>query len=166
MKVVILEPPSAPVATTPAPAEARPKEARRAPSPSSRPEPERPRRPPTISVGPITPPATGIPPSALPDAARYVDAYRLPSYPRLVAPLSARYPRLALEQRRTGVVVLQLMIDENGRVAEALALPGANEEFVAAAREALREARFAAGRTASGKDVPARAYFAVSFVLE
>jgi TonB family protein len=63
-------------------------------------------------------------------------------------------------------VVVQLMIDERGRVAEALLVTGdPSSDFAVAALAALREARFTPAE-AGGRPVKARAYFAVSFVLE
>ena len=77
----------------------------------------------------------------------------------------AIYPRTALEERRRGAVVVQLMINADGRVAEALAMPGAQPDLAAAAVEALRYTRFIPARAGI---LPARArvYFEVSFVIE
>jgi len=77
----------------------------------------------------------------------------------------ATYPRAALERRLRGVVIVQLMIDTDGRVVEALALPGAPEELAEAALEALRRARFIPAQ-ANKAPARARAYFEVSFVIE
>jgi TonB family protein len=76
-----------------------------------------------------------------------------------------QFPRRALEEERRGVVVVQLLIDEDGRVAEALAMRDAPEEFAEAALAGLRAARFRPAQ-AGGRPVKARAYFSVSFVLE
>jgi len=120
----------------------------------------------SISAGPTSPPAQP-PESRLTDAASYLDATRLRTWPGLAEPLTARYPREAFEQRRSAVVVLQLMIDENGTVAEALPLPGrAAAEFVEAALEALGRARFQPAEGPAGKPARSRVYFSVSFVLE
>jgi TonB family protein len=119
----------------------------------------------SISTGPISPPAQP-PQSKLTDAASYLDTTRLRTWPELAAPLVARYPRQAFEQRRSAVVILQMMIDESGAVAEALPLPGPASEFVEAALEALSRTRFQPAEGPAGKPARSRVYFAVSFVLE
>lgn len=105
------------------------------------------------------------PPSALGDAARYLGEERLSVPPRLAGEFRAIYPRAALEERRRGAVVVQLMINADGSVAEALALPGAQPDLAAAAAEALRHTRFIPARAGL---LPARArvYYEVSFVIE
>jgi TonB family protein len=172
--IVPLERPAPPAA--PAAAGARPKPAQQkepgkklhAEAPS-RPAPAAPadgrRMSASISAGPVSPPQQPIA-SRLADASSYTDTTRLLAWPQLAAPLTARYPRQAFEQRRKAVVVLQLMIDENGAVAEALPLPGASEDFVEAALEALRRARFRPAEAPGGGPARSRVYFAVSFVIE
>jgi protein TonB len=118
----------------------------------------------SVSAGPITAPANL--PSQLRNADAYLDPSRLTRYPQLAAPFAAQYPRRALEEGRRTRVVVQLMIDERGRVAEALLVTGdPSSDFAVAALAALREARFTPAE-AGGRPVKARAYFAVSFVLE
>lgn len=119
----------------------------------------------SISAGPVSPPRQP-PDSKLADAASYFDAGRLRAWPELATPLTSRYPRPAFEQRRTAVVVLQLLIDETGAVREALPLPGASQDFVAAALEALAQARFRPAAGPEGRPARSRVYFAVSFVIE
>jgi TonB family protein len=127
-------------------------------------EPPEPNRRGAVSIAPVSAPR--VPPvSQLADAASYLETGRGGVAPDLGELFVARYPRQALEQRRRAVVVFQLMIDESGRVVEALVLPGAAEDFVAAAREALGRARFTPAQ-AEGKAARSRAYFAVSFVIE
>src|SRR5262249_3278847 len=123
------------------------------------------RRSAAISVGPASPPDEP-PASRLADAAGYVAAEHLRTAPRLAGRLTAVYPRLAYQQGRKGGVVLQRMIDERGAVAEAIPLSGASQDFVDAALDALRRARFQPAEGPDGKPQRARAYFAVSFVLE
>jgi len=122
------------------------------------------RRQPIVSAGPISAPPT-MPASQLADAAAYLAPGALNAYPAFASPFEMQFPRRALEEGRRGVVVVQLLIDENGRVVEALAAPGAAEDFAEAALAGLRAARFHPAR-AGGRPVKARAYFAVSFVLE
>jgi TonB family protein len=118
-----------------------------------------------ITMGPASAPSE-VPASRLADAASYVAAERLGAPPRLVGRVTVSYPRLAYQQRRTGVVLMQLMIDESGTVTEAVPLPGASEDFVEAALDALRQARFRPALGPEGRPARARAYFAISFVLE
>ena len=122
------------------------------------------RRSNSVTLGPIS--ALANLPSRLPDAADYLDPSQLTRYPQLAAPFAAHYPRRALEEGRRSQLILQLMIDERGRVIEALvALGDPSSEFAAAALAAVREARFTPAE-AGGRPVKARAYFSVSFVLE
>jgi TonB family protein len=138
----------------------RPRKAETAAAP---PEPAR-RRQPSVTAGPISAPPDA-PASLLADASAYVAPLRLTVHPDFAAPFRMNYPREALAEGRKGVVVVQVMIDETGRVVEALAAPGAPEDFAAAAVAGLRAARFLPGR-AGGGPVKARAYYAVSFVIE
>src|SRR6202008_1683459 len=100
------------------------------------------------------------PPSALADAASYRGEGEGRVPPRLAGDLRGIYPRTALEERRKGAVVVQVMIDADGSVAEAIALPGAQAALAAAAGEALRHARFVPAR-AGLLPARARAYFEV-----
>ncbi|MEA3192110.1 MAG: periplasmic protein TonB [Betaproteobacteria bacterium] len=122
------------------------------------------RRQPIVSAGPISPPVTP-PASQVSEANTYVAPETLTAFPEFVSPFAMSYPRRAFEEGRRGVVVVQVLIDETGRVVEALAAPGAPEDFAEAALAGLRAARFRPGQ-AGGKPVRARAYFAVSFVIE
>jgi TonB family protein len=105
------------------------------------------------------------PESALRDAASYLGEGQISVPPRIAGAFNATYPRGALEERRRGPVVVQLMIDADGSVAEAIALPGAQPDLAAAAVEALQYTRFIPARAGL---LPARArvYFEVSFVIE
>lgn len=122
------------------------------------------RRRPWVSAGPISPPAAP-PRSQLADAAAYLGPDAIGTPPAFDAPFETQFPRKAFQDGRRGVVVVQLLIDENGRVSEALAMPDAPEDFAAAAVAGLRAARFRPAQ-AGGRPVKARAYFAVSFVIE
>jgi TonB family protein len=121
-------------------------------------------RRPLVSASPVSAPYRQ-PQSALPDAARYLGEGQLSALPRIPGELRAIYPRPALAERRRGAVVVQLMIDADGSVAEAIAVPGAQPDLAAAAVEALRYTRFVPAR-AGMLPVRARVYFEVSFVIE
>jgi TonB family protein len=122
------------------------------------------RRRPWVSASPDSPPRE-LPRSRRADAAEYLapEAQAVP--PRFEAPFEMQFPRKALEEGRRGVVLVQLLIDEDGRVVEALAIPDAPKEFADAAVAGLSAARFRPAQ-AGGRPVKARAYFSVSFVLE
>lgn len=126
-------------------------------------EPAR-KRNPSVSAGPVSAPATR-PSSQLADAADYLAPETLSAHPAFAAPFQMQFPRAAFEEGRRAVVVVQLLIDESGRVVEALAAPDAPLDFAEAALAGLRAARFRPAE-AGGRPVKARAYFAVSFVLE
>lgn len=156
-------PPSAAAPSVAPPTARGERERRSVPAQSAAPELSR-RRQPIVSAGPISAP---VPPPAsrVADAETYAAPGALSAYPEFVSPFVMNYPRRAFEEGRRGVVVVQLMIDENGRVVEALAAPGAPEDFAEAALAGLRAARFRPAQ-AGGRPVRARAYFAVSFVIE
>lgn len=139
------------------------KEKRSAAAQGAAPELSR-RRQPIVSAGPISAPVTP-PVSQAADAESYAAPQTLSAFPEFVSPFAMSYPRRAFEEGRRGVVVVQLLIDEKGRVVEALAEAGAPEDFAEAALAGLRAARFRPAQ-AGGRPVKARAYFAVSFVIE
>lgn len=131
----------------------------------ARPAPQAPqRRSHSVSIAPAAAPAEIA--SRLADARAYLDPSQLTRYPQLDAPFEASYPRRAIEAGRKGVIGLQLMIDERGRVAEAQVVSGEPaDELAEAALAAARAARFRPAE-AGGRPVKARAYFSVYFVLE
>jgi TonB family protein len=149
--------PPAPEGTKPA---VRPRRAQEAGAPA----PATNRRRPWVSAGPSIAPVLA-PQSQLADAADYVPAEGLGAFPQFVVPFEMPYPLRAFEEGRRAVVVVQVMIDEKGRVTEAMAASDAPPDFAAAAVAGLRAARFTPAR-AGGGPVKARAYFAVSFVIE
>lgn len=106
-----------------------------------------------------------LPQSALPDAASYLGEGQYSAPPQLAGEFKAIYPRQALEERRKGAVVVQVMINADGRVAEAIALPNAQPDLAAAAVQALQYTRFVPAR-AGVLPARARVYFEVSFVIE
>lgn len=123
------------------------------------------RRSPSVSAGPRSDPHLPVG-SDLADAATYIDVERLPTWPKLIGRLEADYPARAYELGRKGVVVVQLMVDEDGTVTEAKALGGQDEDLTASALVALRQARFRPAVGPDGKPARARVFYSVSFVLE
>ena len=156
-------PPSAAAPAVAPPTARGEKERRSVAAQSAAPELSR-RRQPIVSAGPISAPVV-LPDSQVADLDTYSAPAALSAYPEFVSPFAMHYPRRAFEEGRRGVVVVQLLIDEKGRVVEALAAPGAPEDFAEAALAGLRAARFRPAQ-AGGRPVRARAYFAVSFVIE
>jgi TonB family protein len=96
----------------------------------------------------------------------YLEEAGLARFPGLVGELDVRYPPEARQARRRGVVVVQVMVDAEGRVVEAQALPGAPEDLAGVALDALRRARFEPPRARDGSPARARLYVQLSFVIE
>jgi protein TonB len=173
--------PLAPPVPVPAPPPALPDPRAASPAKEKPPKPQRPAkaqasrpapaplpqdpRPPSVSASLVSVPRF-VPDSELADVSGYYPTNGLTRAPSLAGPLPVQYPARLFAAKRRGVVVLQLMIDESGRVAEALPVPGAtDEEFVEAALAGVRKARFRPGEL-GGRAVPVRAYLAVHFVIE
>jgi len=125
---------------------------------------QRRQRQPWVSASPMSVPQAQ-PESLLTDARDYLPPDAVTLHPQFATPFAMSYPRRAFEEGRRAVVVVQVMIDESGRVIEAIATADAPEDFAQAAVAALRLARFTPAQ-AGGGPVKARAYFAVSFVIE
>jgi len=125
---------------------------------------QRRQRQPWVSASPMSAPEPQ-PESLLADARDYLPPDAVTQHPQFATPFEMSYPRRAFEEGRRAVVVVQVMIDEKGRVLEAIATADAPEDFAQAAVAALRRARFTPAQ-AGGGPVKARAYFAVSFVIE
>ncbi|MGC2518712.1 MAG: TonB family protein [Burkholderiales bacterium] len=117
-----------------------------------------------IYLGPTTP-LKSPPISSLADAGNYLTADKLSRSPELPEKLSAEYPREAYREGRHGMVFLQLMINADGKVAEALAAPDSDREFADAALAAVRNFRFTPGEL-DGRPARARVYVVIYFVLE
>jgi protein TonB len=73
------------------------------------------------------------------------------------------YPPQALKQRVRGVVVLRVLVDEQGRPGEIQVEEGARSDLNEAAKEAVRQWRFEPGRK-DGRAV--KAYARVRFPFE
>ncbi|HEX9104204.1 MAG TPA: TonB family protein, partial [Polyangia bacterium] len=85
--------------------------------------------------------------------------------PRLIERVAAVYPPDAARAGLTGAVTLELLVDAEGRVAEATVLAPAGHGFDEAALAAVRQFRFAPGR-ADGKPVPVKVTYRYSFTLK
>lgn len=84
--------------------------------------------------------------------------------PKLVEKVEAQYPPEAARAGLTGAVTLELIVDAEGRVAEATVLAPAGHGFDEAALAAVRQFRFAPGR-ADGKPVPVKVTYRYAFTL-
>jgi TonB family protein len=82
--------------------------------------------------------------------------------PALETPIEPRYPEAALAEGRSAVVVLELIVDEEGRVAEAKVVAPAGFGFDEAAVEAAKRMRFRPGR-ADGKPVSVKVTWRMKF---
>ncbi len=85
--------------------------------------------------------------------------------PKLIERVEARYPAEAARAAITGAVTLELIVDAQGRVAEATVLAPAGHGFDEAALAAVRQFRFAPGR-ADGKPVPVKVTYRYAFTLK
>ena len=88
---------------------------------------------------------------------------RLDTPPRLLKQKKPKYPREAFRQQLEGMVVLEIVIDESGKVADARVINSA-PEFDAAAVEAVLQWKFAPARK-DGRAVKTTATAPVSFCL-
>lgn len=87
----------------------------------------------------------------------------LDAAPRPVTRVMPVYPSDALKQRVRGVVVLRVLVDEQGRPADIQVEQGARSDLNAAATDAARQWRFEPGRK-DGRAV--RSYARVRFPFE
>lgn len=85
--------------------------------------------------------------------------------PSLVAEPPVRYPPEALAAGQEAEVVLELAVDTEGRVIEALVRESAGEAFDAAAIEAARGFLFEPARDPRGEAVPARILYRYRFTV-
>ena len=85
--------------------------------------------------------------------------------PRLIESHAADYPPEAAQLGLQASVTLELIVDAEGRVADATVLAPAGHGFDEAALVAVKQFRFAPGR-ADGKPVPVKVTYRYSFVLE
>ena len=85
--------------------------------------------------------------------------------PKLIERVEAVYPPEAERAGITGAVTLELIVDAEGRVAEATVLAPAGHGFDEAALAAVRQFRFEPGR-ADGKPVPVKVTYRYAFTLK
>jgi TonB family protein len=85
--------------------------------------------------------------------------------PKLIERVEADYPEAAARTGLTGSVTLELIVDEEGRVANATVLGSAGHGFDEAALAAVRQFKFEPGR-ADGKPVPVRVTYRYAFVMK
>ncbi|HWE28152.1 MAG TPA: TonB family protein, partial [Polyangia bacterium] len=85
--------------------------------------------------------------------------------PKLIERVEAHYPDDAARAGVQGAVTLELIVDAEGRVAEATVLAPAGHGFDEAALAAVRQFRFTPGR-ADGKPVPVKVTYRYAFKLE
>jgi len=85
--------------------------------------------------------------------------------PKLIERVEARYPEEAERAGLQGAVTLELIVDAEGHVASATVVAGAGHGFDEAALEAVRQFRFAPGRS-EGKPVPVKVTYRYAFTLK
>lgn len=85
-------------------------------------------------------PSNGAPPLLPPvETPRALQAWQLVEIPRLVRQVSPAYPPAALAMRLGGRVVLQVVVDEEGRVSDVRVIQSTNALFDHAAMDAVRQ---------------------------
>jgi protein TonB len=126
-------------------------------------------------VIPVAPPAIAAPPQvseqALPEG--YVEEngytfaplYRVTTPPKLLQPLKPEYPARAREFQKEGVVILEVDIDEKGRVVSARIVEQSGWGFGEAALKAILGAAFAPARIESTA-VPVRYRIPIRFQMD
>ena len=97
--------------------------------------------------------------------AGYVPQENLDRAPQPLAPIVARYPHTALSAGRSGHVIADVLLSEEGKVVWVSPWQVEGPEFVPPALEALRRARFHPTKY-SGQAVAARLFYVVIFYLE
>ncbi len=105
----------------------------------------------------------GPPPERPPDEAPAQVPARVP--PKLIVRVPAVYPPAAQAAGLTARVVLELLVDEAGRVADAKVVQPAGHGFDEAALEAVRQFRFSPG-LADGKPVAVKVTYRYFFALQ
>ncbi|MGZ3443319.1 MAG: TonB family protein, partial [Polyangia bacterium] len=85
--------------------------------------------------------------------------------PRILEKVDALYPAEAARAGVQGAVTLELIVDAEGRVAEATVLAPAGHGFDEAALAAVKQFRFSPGR-ADGKPVPVKVTYRYAFTLK
>lgn len=93
------------------------------------------------------------------------DEYLVSEMPQPLGSLKVAYPPDAKAKGRTGSVVMSLLIDETGRVRDAVLVRGAGGDLDEAALAAVRELRFRPAKVGD-KAVAVRIQYTHRFILE
>jgi TonB family protein len=93
------------------------------------------------------------------------DEFLVTVMPKLVSEVRVPYPAAAKQAGLSGAVVMDLLIDENGKVREALLVEGPGGGLNEAALEGIKQFQFSPAEI-EGKKVAVRIRYAYRFVLE
>ena len=85
--------------------------------------------------------------------------------PRFISKFPPRYPRVARDAGKEGIVVLRLTIDEQGNLTDVEVVERAGSGFDEAAVRAVKNSRFSPAKK-NGEATACKALFPVRFVLE
>jgi len=102
-------------------------------------------------------------PNALPSA---VEEFLVGQMPTLASEVRVDYPTEAKKKGIEGVVVMDLLIDDNGRVRDVVFIEGPGNGMNEAALSAVRGFRFHPATSEEGKPVAVRIRYGYRFVLE
>jgi periplasmic protein TonB len=102
-------------------------------------------------------------PNALPAT---VDEFLVNQMPKLLSEVRVEYPEQAKKKGVQGVVVLDLLIDDTGRVRDVALIDGPGFGMNEAAISAVRGFRFHPATSQEGKPVAVRIRYGYRFVLE
>jgi TonB family protein len=102
-------------------------------------------------------------PNALPSA---VEEFLVGQMPTLASEVRVEYPTEAKKKGIQGVVVMDLLIDDNGRVRDVVFIEGPGYGMNEAALSAVRGFRFHPATSEEGKPVAVRIRYGYRFVLE
>ncbi len=120
---------------------------------------------PAVAVGNTTQPTSGPATTTARPAAAPVAAYEVTKMPLPQGRCSGKYTDEARAAATEGTVVLDLIVDENGRAREIQVVSGLDHGLTAAAIAALKDCRFTPGEK-DGKSVPVRVRgFKIRFVM-
>jgi protein TonB len=77
-----------------------------------------------------------------------------------------KYPAEARKDKAEGVVVLELLVDEAGKITDIKVLQDPDERLTRAAIDAVRQWTFQPARTSAGKAVAVRTALTIKFDLK
>lgn len=98
----------------------------------------------------------------LPDVA---EEYLITSMPRAIKEIRPKYPKWAKEQKITGSVVFDILIDQNGEVRQALLVKGIHPELDTLAKDAIIKFKFKPAFI-DKKPAAVRIKYAIKYLLE